>query len=308
MLNEEQRRIAVYLNALRAFEAAARLQTFSAAAADLHVSPPAISQLVKSLEDYVGRPLFHRSRTGVSLTREAAAAYPAVRDGFALLAEGLQRLRRPAAPSIVTLSVTPAFAGKWLLPRLERFRVAHPRLDIRLDSTNRLVDLRSEGIDLGVRYGQGLYPGLQAEHLMGEDIFPVCSPSLLQGLGKTELSMDDLVALTLIHDATFDFDPSYPTWAVWLAAHGAKPNERIRGGLLLNSSVLAVQAALDGHGVALGRSQLVQAELASGALVKPFDIHQASRSAYFLVYPKDEELSAPVQAVREWLLAEAALS
>lgn len=306
MLNTEHPKIAVYLNALRAFEAAARLRTFAAAAAELHVSPSAISQLVKTLEDYVGRPLFLRSREGVTPTREAAAAYPPVRDGFALLIDGLQRLGRPETPNIVTMSVTPAFAGKWLLPRIEKFRAAHPRLDIRLDTTNRLADYHKEGIDIGVRYGVGQYPGLQAERLMGEEIFPVCSPNLLDSLGKSSIDLDDLHRITLIHDATFDFDPAFPSWTSWLAAQGVKVDEPMRGGLHMNSSLLAIQAAIAGQGIALGRSQLIEADLSADLLIKPFGELQVSRCAYYVVYPEKGSLSAPVKAVRDWLLEETA--
>lgn len=306
MLNNQHRKIAVYLNALRAFEAAARLQTFVAAATELHVSPSAISQLVKTLEDYVGRPLFVRSRAGVALTGEAAAAYPSVRDGFGLLIEGLQRLHRPETQNIVTMSVTPAFAGKWLLPRIESFRAAHPSLDIRLDAANRLADYDREGIDIGVRYGVGQYPGLLAERLMDEDIFPVCSPKLLDGLGKSIIGLDDLHEITLIHDATFDFDPTFPAWATWLASQGVKINKPMRGGLHMNSSVLAIQAAIAGQGIALGRSRLVAEDISAGLLIKPFDEKQISRCAYYVVYRQKGSLSAQVKAVRDWLLAETA--
>jgi LysR family transcriptional regulator, glycine cleavage system transcriptional activator len=304
MLNENHRKIAIYLNALRAFEAAARLHTFVAAAAELNVSPSAISQLVKTLEDYVGRPLFLRSRTGVTPTREAELAYRPIRDGFALLIEGLQRLGRPDTPNIVTMSVTPAFAGKWLLPRIESFRAAHPRLDIRLDTTNRLVDYYTEGIDIGVRYGVGQYPGLQAERLMGEDIFPVCSPKLLDILGKPSIGLDDLREITLIHDATFEFDPTFPSWITWLAARGVRVEEPMRGGLHMNSSALAIQAAIAGQGIALGRSQLIEADLSAGLLIKPFGEQQVSRCAYYVVYPQRSSLATPVKAVRDWLLKE----
>lgn len=301
MFKEGVRLAPVYLNALRAFEAAARLQSFAAAAEELNVSPPAISQLVRSLEEYVGRSLFIRSRSGVVLTAEAAAAFPDIHNGFERIGMGLQRLRSPGQSNIVTMSVTPAFAGKWLMPRIDGFRHEHPQLDIRLDSTNRLVDFLAEGIDIGVRYGAGKYPSLMAERMMGEQIFPVCAPQLAASL-KT---IGDLAAATLIHDSTMDFDSSFPTWQAWITARGYP--DLARGRMLqVNSSVLAIEAAIGAQGVALGRGALVAADIAAGRLVRPFggDARDAeqSRFAYYVVYPRQAELPARVDAVRSWLL------
>jgi LysR family glycine cleavage system transcriptional activator len=304
VLNEEARRIAIYLNALRAFEAAARLQTFSAAAEELNVTPPAISQLIKTLEDYVGRSLFERSRSGVTLTPEAAAIYPQIRDGFSLLAEGLQRLRTALPVNVVTLSVTPAFASKWLLTRISGFSARYPQWDIRLHTTDRLVDFRSEGVDIGVRFGIGRYPDLTAERMMGEYVFPVCSQNLLDKLGKPSLSLDDIAFLTLIHDATISFDPNFPTWTSWLSSRGYNNIHGLRG-MHVNASALAIQAAIEGHGVALARSRLVKEDLVSGRLVRPFDGYETSHSSYFVVYPHHATLRPQVKAVRDWLMSEA---
>jgi LysR family transcriptional regulator, glycine cleavage system transcriptional activator len=304
VLNDELRAGTVYLNALQAFEAAGRLQSFVAAAAELNVTASAVSQRVKALEAYLGQTLFVRSRQGVTLTSEAAAAFPAIRDGFAMIAGGLARLRTPVPANIVTVSVTPAFAGKWLLPRIERFRDQHPSLDIRLDSTNRLVDFLVEGIDIGVRYGAGQYEGLAAERMMGEEVFPVCSPRLLDGIEGQHIKLCDLPHLTLIHDSTFDFDPSFPTWSAWLVARGFDRLAEMRG-LQFNSSVLAIEAAVEGQGVALGRSALVQSEILSRRLVRPFEEQETSRRAYYVVYRRSKEMLPRVKAVRDWLMLEA---
>jgi LysR family glycine cleavage system transcriptional activator len=304
VLNQESHQIAIYLNALRAFEAAARLQTFSAAAEELHVTPPAISQLIRTLEDYIGRPLFDRSRNGVTLTAEAAAIYPQIHDGFSLLASGLSRLRMALPVNVVTLSVTPAFASKWLLTRIAGFSAHYPQWDIRLHTTDRLVDFRSEGVDIGVRFGIGRYPDLTAERMMGEYVFPVCSQGLLDAFGKTSLSLDDLTALTLIHDATISFDSNFPTWSSWLTSRGYSPTQAMRG-LHMNASALAIQAAIEGQGVALARGQLVKEDLATGRLVRPFDGYESSHSSYFVVYPHHATLQPHVKAVRDWLIAEA---
>lgn len=306
MFKERGRPAPVYLNALRAFEAAARLQSFAAAADELNVSPPAISHLIRSLEEYVGRPLFIRSRSGVVLTAEAASAFPDIRTGFDLIGTGLQRLRRPVQTNIVTMSVTPAFAAKWLLPRIEAFRAGHPHLDIRLDSTNRLVDFLGEGIDIGVRYGCGSYPQLKAERMMGESVFPVCAPQLASKLSGSASAASGGVFenLCLIHDTTMDFDPSFPTWAAWMAARGLQmPSGRT---LQINASALAIEAAVSGQGIALGRGALVAEDLAAGRLVRPFATaagdHEKTEFAYYVVYPEQIELPERVCAVRDWLL------
>ena len=178
MLSPRRQKL-VHLNALRAFEAAARHLSFAAAAEELNVTPPAISQHIRALEEYLDAALFVRTKSGIALTPQARAAYPDIRDGLQQLAAGLTKLRGAAQDVLVTLTVPPSFAAKWLLPRIDRFRERHPDLDIRLDTTDRLADFAADGIDLGVRYGLGGYTDLQAEKLFEEEVFPVCSPSLL---------------------------------------------------------------------------------------------------------------------------------
>jgi LysR family glycine cleavage system transcriptional activator len=292
----------VHLNALRAFEAAARHSSFVAAAEELSVTPSAISQQVRTLEDYLGIRLFVRAPTGLTLTAEAIEAYPDVRQGLAHLATALGKMRGDWRDAVVTLTVPISFAAKWLMPRIERFREAHPGLDLRLDTSNRLSDYAADGIDLGVRYGLGSYPGLHAEKLLDEEVFPVCSPRLLPE-GQSHLSGDQLAAMTLIHDTTIDFDPAFPNWRTWLAAHGIADVDASRG-LRFNSTVLATQAAIDGQGIALGRSVAVLGDLQAGRLVRPFEGTQATRCAYY-VLSLPGALHPNVAAVRAWLFAEA---
>ncbi len=295
----------VHLNALRAFEAAARHLSFVAAADELNVTPPAISQQIRTLEDYLGAALFVRSKVGVTLTPQARDAYPDIRDGLQQLGAGLSKLRGSGEDRLVTMSVPPSFAAKWLLPRIDSFREKHPLFDIRLDTTDRLVDFAAEGIDVGVRYGLGGYAGLQADKLFDEEVFPICSPALLAGeqqrAGEAWLSR-----MTLIHDTTSDFDPSFPTWRSWLLAHGMADIDHTRG-LRMNSSVLAIQAAMEAQGVALARSVIVKRDLDAGRLVKPFDFVEQTNCAYYVVYRKQSLDSRKVQVVRDWLLAQANL-
>lgn len=292
----------VHLNALRAFEAAARHLSFSAAAEELNVTPSAISQHIQLLEDYLNAPLFVRAKVGVSLTPQAREAYPDIRDGLLRLSNGLARLRGSGMDRIVTLTAAPSFTAKWLLPRIDHFRTRNPQLELRLDTTDRLAEFGADGIDIGVRYGLGGYPGLACEKLLGEDVVPVCSPALLHGHASLDLAA--LAQMTLIHDTTIGFDPTFPNWRTWFQARGHADVDFTRG-LQMNSSLLAIQAALDGHGVALGRSVLVDGDLRAGRLVCPFDAAVATSCAYFVVYPKASLAIAKVKAVRDWLLEEA---
>lgn len=300
------RQTPVHLNALRAFEAAARHLSFVAAAGELNVTPSAISQQVRTLEDYLGIRLFVRSATGVSLTPEAAAAYPEVRQGLAHLTAAIGKLRGDWHDGVVTLTLPISFAAKWLMPRIERFRAAHPDLELRLDTSNGLADYVSDGIDIGVRYGFGDYPGLEAEKLLDEEVFPVCSPSILTP-GTSHLRLEHLRDMTLIHDTTIDFDPAFPSWRTWLAAHGAARVDATRGPRF-NSTVLAIQAAIEGQGIVLGRSVAVAADLAVGRLVRPFDGTQATRCAYHVLYLPGALAHPKIRAVRDWLFAEAAVA
>jgi len=295
----------VHLKALRAFEAAARHLSFVAAAEELNVTPPAISQLIRTLEEYLDVQLFVRSKVGVTLTPQAREAYPDIRDGLLQVAAGLDKLRGSGHDRLVTLSVPPSFAAKWLLPRIDLFRSQHPQFEIRLDTSDRLVDFAAEGIDLGVRYGLGGYPGLQADKLFDEAVFPVCSPALL-GQESQLAGADWLSRMTLIHDTTSDFDPTFPTWRTWLLGHGMKGVDHTRG-LRMNSSLLAIQAAIDRQGVTLARSVIVEGDVKAGRLVRPFEFVDATRCAYYVVYPKQSGSEPKVKVVRDWLVEQAGL-
>lgn len=294
----------VHLNALRAFEAAARHRSFVAAAEELHVTPSAISQQVRTLEDYLGIRLFERTASGVVPTPQALDAYPEVQRGLGHLSAALGRMKGDYRDGVVTLTAPISFAAKWLMPRIERFRDAHPELDLRLDTSNRLCDYAADGIDLGVRYGLGRYAGLASEKLLDEELFPVCSPALLPP-GASSLRPEQLRALPLIHDTAIDFDPAYPSWRTWLQAHDMDDVDAARG-LRFDSTVLAIQAAVDGQGVALGRSVAVAADLQAGRLVRPFDGAQATRCAYHVLYLPGALAHPKIRALRDWLFAEAA--
>jgi len=298
-----------YLNALRAFEAAARHRSFSAAAAELNVTPAAVGQQVRNLEGWLGLALFHRTVTGAArlvLTDQAKAALPDIRAGFMLVSRGLARLQDAQIGSGLAVTVSPAFASKWLLPRIERFQQAHPTLDVLLDTNARSVDFLTERVDIGVRYGAGKWTGLVAEHLMDEVMFPVCAPNYPL-LEDGRLPPNAHVRCTLIHDLSMARDPDYPTWRRWLdvAGHTAIKAEH---GLRINDSAAVLQAAIDGQGLALARSVMVKDDLETGRLIRPFPnlgLEWPLTQAYYVVYRHECAELGKVQAFRNWLQAEA---
>lgn len=298
----------VHLNALRAFEASARHQSFSAAAAELHVTPAAVGQLVRSLEEWLGMPLFHRGTKGKArliATEAAERALPDIRAGFDRLTLGMERLREGATSGVLTVTVSPAFAAKWLLPRIDRFQAACPDTDVRLDTSLKPVDFVAQRVDIGVRYGPGNWPGLAAEKLMDEEVYPVCSPELLRESSRLR-ELADLARETLIHDLSMDSQSGFPTWDNWLRKAGVRHVATARG-MKINNSAAVLQAAIEGHGVALARSVMAHDDLAAGRLVRLFPAVQfASPLAYYVVYRNECSNLPRLQAFRDWLLSEAA--
>ena len=298
----------VHLNALRAFEASSRHQSFSAAAAELHVTPAAVGQLVRTLEDWLGTPLFLRGSSGrarLVATESAERALPDIRAGFDRLALGLERLKEGSTNGVLTVTVSPSFAAKWLLPRIDRFQTAWPDTDVRLDTSLKPVDFVAQRVDAGVRYGMGSWPGLAADKLMDEEVYPVCSPELLRQLWRLR-KPSDLARGTLIHDLSMDGQTGFPTWNAWLQKAGAR-NVATTRGMKINNSAAVLQAAIEGHGVALARSVMARDDLTTGRLVRLFpEISFASALAYYVVY-RPECASLPrLVAFRDWLLKEAA--
>ena len=290
------------LMAWRAFEVAARTGTFAAASEELNVTSAAISQHVRTLEDYLGVKLFTRTAQGVVLTPEGHLVYPGIRDGFQRIAEAVHLLHHREHERIVRVTAPPSLATHWMLHRLHRFNHRHPHLSINLDASARLVDFHAESFDVGVRYGKGHYEGLQAELLFDEFVFPVCSPKLCRP-EDGPMALETLARLPLIHDTTVHFESDLPNWKTWFERHGITGINADRG--LYLSSVLAVQAAVEGRGVLLGRSVIVADDLAAGRLVRPVDVAEKVDRAYYLVYRQDRRTSPKVQAFREWIIEEA---
>ena len=285
------------LNALRAFEAAARHLSFTKAAAELFVTQAAISHQIKGLEEWLGLKLFRRQNRNLLLTDAGQAYLPVLREAFDLIDDATQRLHAQDDNSALTVSTFTSFAAKWLMPRLGRFAAAHPEIEVRLSISDAISDFMEEHVDVAVRYGLGQWKGVYIDRLMTEVVFVVCSPSLLDG-GAPLTSPEDLAGHTLLHDDLPE------DWSAWLDAAGAKIKPK--RDLAFNHSEMVLQAAADGLGVALGRSVLVADDLAAGRLVRPFDLQLTAQSAYYTVCPEGTQDRPKVKAFREWVLKEVA--
>jgi LysR family glycine cleavage system transcriptional activator len=290
------------LNGLRAFEAAARHLSFTRAAAELNVTQTAISHQIRRLEAQLGLRLFVRDKRSLRLTREAQDYLPAVRAAFDDLKLATERLRHPAGTQLLIVSTMASLAAKWLLPRLAAFQEANPGIEVRISASSHLVDFRREEVDLAIRYGRGRWPGLTAQWLMAEDIFPVCSPALLKG-AKPLKRPQDLAQHTLIHGSL-----SREDWQLWLTAAGLPTALATRPGLTFDLSLMAIQAAIDGLGVALGRTPFVEADIAAGRLVVPFEMRLPAEAGYYVVAPDATADTPKIALFRDWLVTAAARS
>src|SRR5579875_3170333 len=284
------------LNGLRAFEAAARHLSFTQAAAELNVTQTAISHQIRRLEDQLGLRLFDRRNRALALTREAESYLPAIRAAFEDLRLATDRLRRSRNEEVLTVSTTASLATKWLVTRAAAFQEAHPGIEVRITTSAHLVDFAREQVDMAVRYGRGNWPGVRAEWLMAEDVFPVCSPALPTA-DKPLCRPEDLVHHTLLHTTSFRED-----WQLWLTAAGLPRSLATRPGLSFDQGFMAIQAAVEGLGVALGRSRFVEADIAAGRLVRPFDVVLPADAGYYVVAPEQTAAMRKVALFREWLI------
>lgn len=293
------------LVALRTFEVVARHLSLIRAADELCVTPAAVSHQIRTLEAHLGMALFRRSGRNIVLSEAGQACLPGIRDGFERLSDAIAQLETLGEGGVLTVSVAPSFAVKWLVPRLDRFQQQHPAIDVRVAASNQLANFASDNVDLAIRYGSGRYPELRVERLLQEAIFPVCSPELAQQLKlKTP---HDLAATTLLHDDSPDEDQSCPTWQMWLRAAGAHDVDGNRGPRFTQSS-LVLEAALHGRGVALAKATLAEADLHKGRLIRLFDDETPLDFAYYIVGPQRKLALPKVAAFVEWLRAEAAMN
>ncbi|MBV8777460.1 MAG: transcriptional regulator GcvA [Alphaproteobacteria bacterium] len=291
------------LSALRAFEAAARLQSFSKAADELSVTPAAVSHQIHALEQDLGVALFERRNRAVELTASARVLLPGLSDAFAGIHNSVRRLRVHNDTGTLTVTASPSFAGKWLVQRLHRFQERNPAIDVRISATDTVVDLTRDDFDIAIRYGTGRYPGLDVELLLKNEVFPACSPALLDA-GPPLETPADLQHHALLHDQAVDRDPLVPTWSMWLKAAGVD-DEPARHGLSFSTNVLALEAAIAGHGVTLAYSTTAAADIAANRLVRLFSLSLPDLFAYYIVTAPGALERPKVRAFRDWLREEA---
>jgi LysR family glycine cleavage system transcriptional activator len=284
------------LNALKAFEAAARSKSFTRAAEELFVTPGAVSQQVKALETELGLKLFNRERQRLILTEAGREYLAVVRDALDQIALGTERLTQRQRSGVLTVSVSPDFAAKWLVSRLGRFAESHPEIDLRVAASDQHVDFAREDVELAVRHGDGRWPELQVERLCGEQLFPVCSPKLTRGR-KRIMGAADLLRFPLLR-----LD-DWTNWGRWFEAAGIAT--QAMPGPVLNRASMLIDAAIDGQGIALARTALAALDLIHGRLVRPVDLSLGMPNSYWIVSPKAIARTPKIAMFRQWLLAEA---
>ncbi|HLI11296.1 MAG TPA: transcriptional regulator GcvA [Alphaproteobacteria bacterium] len=286
------------LNALRAFEAAARHLSVKAAAAELHVTPGAVSQLLKALELHLGVKLFNRVNRGIFLTEAGQSYLPPIRNAFRQIAEASRRLAVAAETGILTVSVTPFFASAWLVPRLKAFQDAHPEIDLQVVTSNALVDFSRDAVDVAVRHGLGRYPGLASDRVIAVEIVPVAAPALVAKLGRPTTPAA-LTRWPLVHDA------ERKAWHLWFEAQGIHDIGPPRGPAFDDSGLL-LKAVLAGQGAGLLPAAMVALDVAARRLVKVADVTMLDDFAYYLVCPAEYRERPKITAFRNWILEAAA--
>ncbi|MET3909164.1 LysR family glycine cleavage system transcriptional activator [Bradyrhizobium sp. S3.3.6] len=286
------------LNGLRAFEAAARHLSFTLAASELNVTQTAISHQIRRLEDELGIRLFIRQNRALALTPEARDYLPGVRAAFNDLRLATDRLLRKDDDKVLTVSTLASLAAKWLLPRLTDFQEAHPGIDVHITTSTSLVDFQRDDVDAAIRYGRGQWPGLRADWLMADELFPVCSPSLLRG-DKPLRQPEDLRGYPLLHTSNANSDD----WRLWLTAAGLPADIARQPGITFDMIFMTIQAAIDGIGVAMGRTSYVSDDIAKGRLVVPFKIALPADAGFYLVSPEGRREAPKLAAFRQWMIA-----
>ena len=286
------------LNGLRAFEAAARHMSFTLAASELNVTQTAISHQIRRLEEELGVRLFIRQNRTLSLTPEAREYLPGIRAAFNDLRLATDRLLRKDDDHVLTVSTLASLGAKWLLPRISDFQEKHPGIDVRITTSTSLVDFQRDNVDAAIRYGRGQWPGVRAAWLMRDELFPVCSPSLLRG-DKPLRTPHDLKDHVLLHTNSGD------DWRLWLTAAGLSTSISKQPGITFDMIFMTIQAAIDGIGVAMGRTSYVRDDITKGRLVVPFKIALPADAGFYLVSPEGRRDAPKLTAFRQWMIAAA---
>ena len=303
------------LNALRAFEAVARLQSFTKAADELSVTRAAVSHQIKNLEEYLGFALFERHTRSISLTPAGEVALPKLREGFNNISDAVHLMNTYLANESITVWMAPSFASKWLVPRLHNFSNLYPDIDMQINAVPGLIDtadnngismeelFRSDDVDVVIRFGKGNYPGCKVHKLFSVEAVPLCSPALLNDPERPLQKPDDLIHHTLLHDNT-DYI-GRPAWSKWLKDAGVQGVKHDRG-LRFNHISLAIDAAIDGQGVLLGLKALARSDVEAGRLCIPFSQTMPIEMSYYAIYPESVESNQhAVESFIKWLVDEA---
>lgn len=288
------------LTALRAFEAAARHMSFSAAAGELNVTPAALSFQIKSLEEHLGAPLFRRLNRAVELTEAGRALAPGASDGFTALAAAWRAARRSTETGVITVTAGPAFTAKWLAPRMFKFAAAHPEIELRFSASLRLMDFDRDEIDVAIRFGYPADDGYFSRPIIREWLTPMMAPEVAAQLSSPE----DLRDMPLLHQEDTRWLKPPIDWPAWFRAAGL--GDAPTGGPRFSQADHAIDAALGGGGVVLGRLSLTSAALADGQLVAPFDLAISTEAHYRFVCPAGAETRPQIAAFLEWIEAETA--
>jgi LysR family glycine cleavage system transcriptional activator len=262
------------------------------------VTQTAISHQIRRLEEELGIRLFVRQNRALALTPEARDYLPGVRAAFNDLRLATDRLLRKDDDKVLTVSTLASLAAKWLLPRLTDFQEQHPGIDVRITTSANLVDFQRNNVDAAIRYGRGQWPGLRADWLMADELFPVCSPSLLRG-DKPLRQPEDLRGYPLLHTSNANSDD----WRLWLTAAGLPADIAKQPGITFDMIFMTIQAAIDGIGVAMGRTSYVQDDIAKGRLVVPFKIALPADAGFYLVSPEGRREAPKLAAFRQWVVA-----
>ena len=300
------------LNALKAFEVAARHLNLTKAAAELFVTPAAVSRHIKVLEEYLDVTLFIRGNQGLELTEVALHCYPKLSNGFSTLAEAVTEIRQRTNRRQLTVGMAPSFASKWFIPRMNQFTEMFPDIDLRiLSSSDYLESYKGakhgrDGTDVSIRFGKGNYPDCHATELFTVGVTPLCSPSLLDGeypLNKNKA--DNLAHYTLIHDDTLH--GGQQDWDTWLNQSGVEEVDTSRGSRF-NHVSLALEAAVAGHGVVLTIKELASIDINEGRLIAPFDLELPLDYSYHLVMDENKQDNETINTFVEWIRGEAELN
>ncbi|HYG46211.1 MAG TPA: transcriptional regulator GcvA [Bordetella sp.] len=286
------------LQALRTFVEVGQRGSIKAAAEALHVTSGAVSQQIRLLEDRLGMALFTRQRQGLRLTEAGASVHPSLLDAFAQIDKAVDTLQAIKGRQTLTVSTVATFAASWLVPRLGHFNQRHPQIEVRVEATSALMDMRRDRVDVALRHGLGNYPGLEATRLMAPVLVPVACPGLVAD-GRFLKEPQDCLDYPLLHDS------DRADWPLWFAAHGAADDPRAERGSAFEDDYLLIRAAVAGQGLALVPQEYAREEIAAGRLVQVLDKPWPARFAYYLVTLPGAMQRPEIQAFADWIKEEA---